>query len=97
MKSFIAFLLILIMIGAAGAETLIIKNGNKDEIHLDKDSSLYPSNERPTIYNPYESPSLLKGFKPFAIESNQQQSFTNEPSAFPQYEKRYEFKGSYSE
>jgi hypothetical protein len=70
---------------------------NKDEIYLEKDSSLYPSNERSTIYKPYESPSLLKDFKPFSIESQPQQSFTNEPSAFPQYEKPYEFKGNYSE
>ena len=97
MKGFIAFLLIIVMIGVAGAETLIIKKGNKDEIYLEKDSSLYPSNERSTIYNPYESPSLLKDFKPFVIESNPQQSFTNEPSVFPQYEKPYEFKGIYSE
>jgi hypothetical protein len=97
MKGFLVFLLIFAMIGVAGAETLIIKKGDKDEIYLEKDSSLYPSKESSTIYIPYKSPSLLKDFKPFVVESNPQQSFTNEPSAFPQYEKQYEFKDSYSE
>ena len=97
MKGLIAFLLIFVMIGVAGADTVIKKNGNKDEIYIEEDSSLYPSKERSTIYNPYESPSLLKGFKPFSVESQPQQSFTNEPSAFPQYEKPYDFKRSYRE